>query len=444
VELLGGVVGEGDGEVHGNGFAAPGLHHNVVAGAGFGDAGDGQVRIAAVEKPTLPEPVEVAAGAGIHAVEEVVGHGVLAVPLADVGVQGLGKQLVAEQVLHVEVAHAGLGVGVEEEGQSVLLGAERDDGRVVLGVRVLGVAGHAVVVVQLGINEAGNQPFADGGPAFVHPAVLRFVDAQVEGKHRVEDFVVGEGNGVLTGGGGVVVHHHRVLHLVEAVEHGFVRVGKGPLRKGVAHGFHRFAAEVDDFFKVLVFGVVHGVDAGAALGGGVHHEAGGLPHVVVAGGKNEVRDVAGLEAPGVGGVGRGNVAPLGIRRVDDVGNGVLALGFLQALGVLGGQHLGGVFQVARGPYHKVFGHGDGGGEIAEVVVKLLVAGVGRAVPAVNIVVHGNAREEIGHKRRARLHLAGAVVRVFVQDVGIRNLHRGGLARPNGPAQGHGQVGGFRG
>ncbi len=53
VQLLGGVVGEGEGEVDGDGLAAVGFDEDIVAGTGFLDAGDGQVGVAAFEKPAL-------------------------------------------------------------------------------------------------------------------------------------------------------------------------------------------------------------------------------------------------------------------------------------------------------------------------------------------------------------------------------------------------------
>ena len=70
----------------------------------------------------------------------------------------------------------------------------------------------------------------------------------------------------------------------------------------------------------------YGVDAGAALGGRIYHEAAGLPQVVVGGGKHEVRHVFGLEAPGVLGVGLGEVLALKVGLADDGGEGIFALG----------------------------------------------------------------------------------------------------------------------
>nr|GFD56162.1 hypothetical protein [Tanacetum cinerariifolium] len=81
---------------------------------------------------------------------------------------------------------------------------------------------------------------------------------------------------------------------------------------------------------VAVRGVIHGIDAGAALGGRVHHEAGGLPHVVFGSRKYKVGYVAGVEVPGLVAAPGRDVAPPQVGAVDDGDEAVFGTGFVQA------------------------------------------------------------------------------------------------------------------
>src|SRR5699024_4923926 len=93
------------------------------------------------------------------------------------------------------------------------------------------------------------------------------------------------------------------------------------------------------------------------------------------------------------------------------------------------------------PDHIVFGNGYVDVKIIKVIVEFLGSVVVKGIPAINIVIYGDPRKEIGDKISAFIYFSGSIVRGFIEFVrpfyrnvcflagfngGDGNIHIGGL------------------
>src|ERR1700759_1307963 len=106
-----------------------------------------------------------------------------------------------------------------------------------------------------------------------------------------------------------------------------------------------------------------------------------------------------------------------IGAVDDRHDAIAAVGGVDPLIVGGAEHVAAVCAIAGSPNEVVTGNGNGDGEVAKIIVKLLGAEIRNAVPAIDIVVYRDPGKKVGDKECTAIDLARADMRCFIERIG---------------------------
>ena len=344
-------------------------------------------------------------------------------PAIHVAVQRGTECCVAEEVLEREIAERRLAVSVVGVGVAVQRVGRRDDGHIFERRWIGGPPVDAELLEEAGRALAAKVRRADEilercRPALVHEGVAALVDPHPERHVRVRDLVLGHEAREDRVGVRLVVRHHGILHAGETLHDRrlLVRVrNAGPV---VREPVERVAAVLHHVMVVGRSIVVCRLHARASARGVVHDDAAGVPDVMVAEIEGDVRDVARREVPTVHRTVLGD-APrrhLVARRHAD--RGVRCERLLEALKRRGLEHCRGIDQRACAPDHEVGRHLQRDVVIVEVTVELLRVREGDRVPAVVVVVDGDARIEVGEEpgRGVDHPLAPALARDLVVPV----------------------------